>query len=302
MKNNKMNKLTVVAAVLLSMGALGAANAQIVQKQPAVGYSGLSYPQNQQSMENNVPSLDGLLSNQITSGQIKEKDSVSEMRQQALREIAGSLGASTGLAARMNELRRETDQKSAELDTLFDFTRTTIDNGVLAPVLTEGLSNYAQSSDDQVRIADKIYKIESSAKFVSVYPTWRSYLRFTFPSFEAPSKAYLPQNDTEKAIWDAAIKEGWNRGVTQANRIYENSYAKLERDYLGMIKYKILLAEGLITPTVIAKQNLGVTGGGREMSINDQVFRITDHSALNPNNKDWKVEYPVTNKVDGKLK
>lgn len=164
------------------------------------------------------------------------------------------------------------------------------------------MANYAQSSDDQVSIADKNYKMEAQAKFVSVYPTWRSYLRFTFPTFEAPAKAYLPQNDTEKAIWDASIKQGWERGVMQANRIYESSYSKLERDYLGMIKYKILLAEGLITPTIIAKQNLGVTGGGKEMSINDQVFRITDHSALNPNNKAWNVEYPVTNKVDGKLK
>jgi defect-in-organelle-trafficking protein DotC len=298
MKNTKIIKLTVVAAVVLNIGA---ANAQIVPKQPVVGYSGLAYPQPMENQKS-VAGLDSLLSEQITSGQIKDKDSVSEMRKEAIKEIAGSLGASSGLAFRMNQLRRETDERANELDRLFDFTKTTIDNGVLAPVLTEGLANYAQSSDDQVRIADKIYKIESPAKFVSVYPTWRSYLRFTFPTFESPAKAYLPQNDTEKAIWDAAVKQGWEKGIVQANRIYEASYAKLERDYLGMIKYKILLAEGLITPTVIAKQNLGVTGGGKEMSINDQVFRITDHSALNPNNKAWNVEYPVTNNTDGQLK
>ena len=76
----------------------------------------------------------------------------------------------------------------------------------------------------------------------------------------------------------------------------------LNRDYKGMIKYKILLAEGLVTPTIIGKQNLGITGGGREMSINDQVFRIMDHSALNPNKSDWKVEYPVSNNQSGLLK
>lgn len=304
MKNKKMNKLTVVAAVILNMGAFGVANAQILAKQPVAGYSGLSFPEPQQSQlaNKNVPGLDNLMSNQITANQIKDKDSVSEMRKIALREIATQLGASNGLAFRMNQLKQETNVKAAELDRLFNFSHMTIDNGVLAPVLTEGLANYAQNSDDQVRIADKIYKIEIPAKFVSVYPTWRSYLRFSFPSFETPDKAYLPQNDTEKYVWDEAVQEGWKKGIAQANRIYENDYAKLERDYLGMVKYKILLAEGLITPTIIAKQNLGITGGGKEMSVNDQIFRITDHSALNPDNKAWKVEYPVTNQTDGELK
>ena len=227
---------------------------------------------------------------------------MTEIRRDAIREIASSLGASSGLSSRMNQLKMETDVQALVLDALFDFKKLIIDNGVLAPVLTEGLANYSQSSADQVNIADKIYKIEAPAKFVSVYPTWRSYLRFSFPSFEVPNQAYLPKNDTEKAIWDASVKEGWSKGITQANRIYEASYAKMERDYLGMIKYNILLAEGLITPTIIAKQNLGITGGGREMAINNQIFRITDHSSLNPNSSDWKVEYPVTNQVSGKLK
>lgn len=271
-----------------------------------VGYAGLSYPA-QQPYPNNVNTkksveLKDLMSDQIKNTAPKNKDDVNEMRQDAIREVATQLGASSGLAHRMGELKKQVDQKSNQMDSMFDFTRVTIENGVLAPVLTEGLANYAQDSDDQVRIADKMYKIESPARFVSVYPTWRSYIRFSFPSFETPQNAYLPQNGTEKEIWDVSVKEGWNKGIDQANRIFENSYSRLERDYMGMIKYKILLAEGLITPTIIAKQNLGVTGGGKEMSINDQVFRITDHSALNPNNKAWSVEYPVTNNINGKLK
>lgn len=267
------------------------------------GYAGLSYPiQSPNDAKQKVVSLDSLMADKIESTAPKNKDNVNEMRQDAIKEVAGQLGASSGLAYRMRQLKADVDSKSNELDKMFDFNKVTIDNGVLAPVLTEGLSAYAQDSDDQVRIADKMYKIESPAKFVSVYPTWRTYIRFAFPSFETPQSAYLPQNDTERQIWNAAVKEGWAKGIDQANRIFETSYSRLERDYLGMIKYKILLAEGLITPTIIAKQNLGVTGGGHEMSINDQVFRITDHSALNPNNKAWKVDYPITNSVNGKLK
>jgi defect-in-organelle-trafficking protein DotC len=270
-------------------------------------YPGLNYPKpevdNTLKQQNPAPTLDQLLSSQITAeGAAANKSEVSEMRRQAIVEIASALGASGGLAYRMGQIRKDVDAQATQLDQLFDFTKMTVSSGVLAPVLTEGLANYSQESPDQVRIADKIYKIEAPAKFVSVYPTWRSYLIFSFPNYDMPSAAYLPKNDKEKAIWDQAVKTGWQQGIEQANNIFEASYNRLERDYKGMIKYKILLAEGLITPTIISKQNLGVTGGGREMAINDQVFRITDHSALNPNKSDWKVEYPVTNNVDGNLK
>jgi len=304
-KININTKLSIIAGVILSMN-IGITNAQIFQNQnqPVIRYLGLSFNQSTEQQENEIKinDLNDLLSNQIISKSIKNENSVTEIRKDALKEIAGALGASSGLAYKMKHLKKETDENAARLDKIFDFSKMTIDNGVLAPILTEGLANYAQESDDQVRIQDKIFKIEAPARFVSVYPTWRDYLRFNFPKFELPEASYLPQNDAEKKIWDDAVKEGWKKGVNQANQIYEMSYSKLERDYLGMIKFKILLEEGLITPTVIAKQNLGVTGGGREMSINDQIFRITDHSALNPDYKSWNVEYPITNRVNGVLK
>ena len=272
-----------------------------VQETPS--YPGLNYPKPLAKDVKNAVALDSLLSNQILErGKAAQTKDVSEMRRTALQEIAGALGASGGLAFRTNQIKQEVDCYADELDKLYDFKKLIIDNGVLPPVLSEGLANYAQESTDQVRIADKIYKIEEKAKFVSVYPTWRNYLRFSFPSYEMPEAAYLPKNDAEKAIWDYAVKEGWEKGVKQANEIYESAYAKLNRDFKGMIKYKILLAEGLVTPTIIGKQNLGITGGGREMSINDQVFRIMDHSSLNPNKNEWKVEYPVSNNNNGELK
>ena len=264
-------------------------------------YPGLTHP-TQKTFEKDVPSLNSLLSSGISANPDIKKSEVSDMRRSAIEEIATSLGASGGLSNRMRERRAELEVNAAQLDQIFDFSKMIIDNGVLAPILTEGLSNYSQESNDQVRIADKIYKIEGRARFVSVYPTWRNYLLFSFPTYDLPAKAYLPQNDAEKIIWDSAVKKGWEKGKRQADDIIETSYARLDRDYKGMIKYKILLAEGLITPTIIAKQNLGVTGGGDEMSINDQIFRITDHSTLNPNQQQWKVEYPITNNVNGVLK
>jgi len=269
-----------------------------------ISYPGLNFPQPQISQQNRAQpaNLNSLLSTGIVNNAKQKENAVAEMRRTALVEMASALGASAGLNYKMQHYKTTVDKKAEELDRMFDFSKVTITNSVLAPVLVEGLANFNKESDDLVRIADKIYKIEAPARFVSVYPTWRSYLRFAFPSFETPPGVFLPQNEAEKAVWDDAIKQGWDEGQEQASRIFEASMARLERDYLGMIKYKILLAQGLITPTIIASQNLGVTGGGREMAINDQIFRIVDHSALNPNTQDWKVEYPISNKIDGRLK
>lgn len=301
---NILKKTKVASMIVLGLLSFNTSYADSNNTYPS--YLGLGYPLPQVNEKNktekNIPTLQDLLSSSIDKTEQAKENQVSEIRRKGITDVASALGASAGLAYRMQQLKTKIDQHSTELDNIFNFKKLVINNGVLPPVLTEGLANYAQESSDEVRIADKIYKIEKPAKFVSVYPTWRSYLRFDYPTFQPPSNSYLPKTKEEKVIWDNAIREGWKQGVLQANTIFENSYDRLQRDYLGMIKYKILLAEGLITPTIIAKQNLGVTGGGKEMSINDQIFRITDHSALNPNQKDWKVPYPITNNVNGILK
>lgn len=264
-------------------------------------YNGLSYPEPQISAkkEKDIPTLNELMSGSVTE-RAKEKDEVSSIRKSALVEIATAMGASAGAASRMQELKVEVNKKSHELDKIFNFKEMRLADGVMLPVVMQSKANYNKNSDDEIMISDKRFIIDTPSKFVSVYPTWRSYLFLSLPTFDAPPSSVLPKNDTERAIWDNAVKEGWKRGVEQANRIFEASYARLEKDYLGMDLARILMELKLLTPTVLAKQNLGVTGGGREMDINSQVFRITDHSALNPNSGTWGTEYPITINNDGK--
>lgn len=318
MKSKITTKLSVLA---LSLAMSGMAMAQSIptgkdnpakfpsgivpnynNQEQANKYQGLSFPKPQvDSKLTNTPTLNELMSGSITQ-KATEKESVNEMKRAALVEVASAVGASAGAAHRMKELKDMVNNYSAKLDILFDFKQMKLTEGVMLPVLTQGLANYNKHSDDEIRVSDKRFKIETPAKFVSVYPTWRNYLIFALPTFEVPPTAYLPKTDAEKTIWDDAVKKGWDKGIEQANRIFETSYARLERDYMGMELSKILMDLKLLTPTIVAKQNLGVTGGGREMDINDQVFRITDHSGLNPNPSTWATEYPVTGNSDGNYK
>jgi defect-in-organelle-trafficking protein DotC len=265
-------------------------------------YQGLGiYSGTEDKRVEKIPEMGDLMSSVITQ-KAKDKESVAEIKRAALTEIATAMGASAGAAHRMRELKNMINEYASELDVLFSFKDMKLTDGVLLPVITQGLSNYKKSSDDEVRLSDKRFKVDAPAKFVSVYPTWRSYLFFNLPTFEAPPPSMLPKNDAEKAIWDEAVQVGWKRGVEQANKIFETSYSRMEKDFMGMDLAKILLETKVLTPTIVAKQNLGITGGGKEMNINDQIFRITDHSGLNPNSKSWTTEYPVTGNNDGEYK
>ncbi len=242
--------------------------------------------------------LEDLLGKNIQSTKEKEMNSklssVSELRKQALSDVAASFGASAGLTKRMIEIKSDLDKWGIPLDKAFNFEKMRIAQGVLPPVISEGRANYAQHSDFEVRVSDVAFKKESSERFVSVYPTWRDYLQFPTTSFEMPDKSLLPQNEAEVIIWDEWVKSGWAVGYKQAQDIFDNALSRLKRDYLGMIKYKILLAQGVVSSPVVARANMGVTGGGNEMLINDQIFRITDQSSLNANRGDWKNYMPVT--------
>lgn len=313
----KTIKLSVLALSLAMSGLTMAQSVPTGQDNPAkfpsgivpnyqnsgqVAYQGLDYPKpNIDNKVVNTPSLSELMSGSI-SQKADAKESVNEMKRSALIEVASAVGASAGAAHRMKELKDMVNGHAARLDVMYDFKQMKLTEGVMLPVLVQGLGNYNKNSDDEIRISDKKLKVEAPAKFVSVYPTWRNYLIFSLPAFEVPPTAYLPKTDAERAIWDDAVKKGWDKGIEQANRIFETSYSRLERDYMGMDLSKILIDLKMLTPTIVAKQNLGVTGGGREMDINDQVFRITDHSGLNPNPKAWATEYPVTSNSDGNYK
>ena len=186
-KTNNIKKIVIATISFL------ASNVVLAQS-----YGGLSYPLPEvlNKKEQKVVELNEIMSSSLVDKKNGPKEEVTEMRKQALVELAQSLGASAGMVKQMQILKKDMDKYSTELDRIFDFSKLIIDNGVLAPVLIEGLANYAQNSDDEIRVADKIYKIDVPAKFVSVYPTWRSYVMFSYPSTDIPPNSYLPKNET----------------------------------------------------------------------------------------------------------
>jgi defect-in-organelle-trafficking protein DotC len=266
----------VIAAILIScIGAamVGCRHAPVNQQQ--VGVTG------------GTDNLDELM--QLSwSAKTLNKDEINGVRTKALRETAMSVGARTGLYYRAQQINTFLKRDTKRLDTIFNFYGLILEHNVLPPVLEESKTTLNLDSNDALRLSDHTYMIVDQAKFITAPPTWRDYLWMNFDKPEVPNRTLLPGDSREKAVWNQFVTEGFNNGVAQANAIYAENVERLRRDYQGMMLYRKLLAQHMVSPPYVAKTDLGVTGNNNEMRINDRMLRITALPQLDLHTKNWQ--------------
>lgn len=213
---------------------------------------------------------------------------LSALRLKALQDTAMGLGAQGGLAWASEKINQRLEHDKKLLETIYNFNGMMLSHGVLPPVLVEGNFSLNLSDPNTIRVADKSYQIIQQARFTTTPPNWREYLWTSYVKPELPRKFLLPRNSEEQKIWAASINKGWNKGVEQAYSIFQQNLARLKRDYTGMILYRKLLQEKMISPPFVSRTELGVTGNGDDMRINDQVLRITVLPKLQTQSKNWR--------------
>lgn len=210
------------------------------------------------------------------------------MRKTALEEIAMSLGAQAGLAYRAAELNIVLEKNSKILDRVFNFHPLLLDHSVLPPVLLEGRHTLNLDSPETIRISDRTYQIAKQARFVTAPPNWRNYVWLSYQKPERPHNAFLPRTRQERRWWAEAVTRGWYEGRRQADYIFGDNLSNLKQDYLGMIRYRILLAQNMVTLPFVAKTDLGVTGNSEIMYVHDQILRIMALPSLNIDSSQWQ--------------
>ncbi len=213
---------------------------------------------------------------------------VSQIRLKALEDTAMSLGAQGGLAWASQKINQRTEKDKWYLETIYNFNGMMLSHGVLPPVLEEGNNTLNLSDPSTIRISDKTYKIVQQARFATTPPNWREYIWLPFNKPEIPNKVLLPRTAEERELWKKNIKIGWEKGIEQAYSIFQQNLARLKRDYNGMILYRKLLQENMVSAPYVSKTELGVTGDGTDMHINDQVLRITEMPKLQTDSNNWK--------------
>lgn len=220
----------------------------------------------------------------------KAETSVPEIRRNLLQDAAKTVGYRAGLSARGKEIRKALYKKEDILDSLYDFSPLVTNTGVLPPVIVEA-NDVANYGDSQIRIADKAYAIKVEERFISTPPTWKDYLFSGLPSQEQvvlPREEALPKNNAELVIWKDNAKLGWAQGYEQADNILSYNFARINRDYNGMIRYSVLLQQGMITSPQVSESYRSVSSKNKEMVVGEKNRRLVEKSKFVTDTDRWK--------------
>lgn len=204
-----------------------------------------------------------------------------DVQMKALSDYAKQLAMQSAIRSGAANINTVLQKHSRQLDAIYNFQPLMIHSKVVPPVVTEAVDLFNQNGDMQIRLTDKVYDIISQAKITSTPPNWRDYLQFS--SEEATSydddifmtAALTPKTSLERQIWEKATKEGWQIGMRQANTLLLESLDRLNRDYIGMIRFHQLVAEGRLDMPAISSYELYENTDGARLLIGEKLFQIT---------------------------
>jgi len=236
------------------------------------------------------PSLEAL--QDARPGQ-EPNDGLAPGRMDMVRTAALTYGAQGGLAARSFAINEMLRRYQARLDGTFDFGALVlpVDGGqtlMRPPIVSAAQMAFALGDNGQVaRETSCIYEITREAQLASTPPNWRSYLVRTWADPRRPTDAALPRTKQEVAFWTKWVAEGWADGEKQAVEIFLSDLGRLQRDIVGMARYRVLLRARLVESPKVAFQRQRADGGRDSLHIGDQVIRITDQPGLQGNPRRW---------------
>jgi defect-in-organelle-trafficking protein DotC len=237
------------------------------------------------------PSLEAL---QATRPGDEPGDGLEPGRAEMVRTAALTYGAQGGLAGRSFALNEMLRRYQAQLDTTYDFHALVLPVGggqtlLRPPIVSAAQMAFALGEGGQVaRETSCIYQITREAQLSSTPPNWRAYLVRVWAKPRRPTDAALPRTKQEVAYWNKWVAEGWAQGEKQAVEIFLSDLGRLERDIVGMARYRVLLRAGLVEQPRMAFQNRAVQGGRDSLHVGDRTIRITDQPGLQGNPRRWR--------------
>ncbi|HAJ89584.1 MAG TPA: type IV secretion system protein DotC [Rhodospirillaceae bacterium] len=218
-----------------------------------------------------------------------------DIRKESLKEAALSYGARGGLAARSYEINKSIGGKGVYLDKVYDFRQLLISapSGFMIepPIISESLKALLIEGDGQkAAVADAIYKINENVKIVSAPRNWRQYLERTWGPVEEPPEILRPKDEKERAEWRINVKAGWLEGFEQADEVFAQDLNRLQYEFSGMVRYRQLLAQGMVSAPFAQQIDRGVTGeaSASTMRVGDRAVVITGVPELITESQRWQ--------------
>lgn len=221
-------------------------------------------------------------------------DGLETGRAETLRQAALIYGAQGGLAARSFAINEMLRRYEAQLNAIYDFRPLVLPVGggqtlMRPPIISEAQMAFALAENGQVaRETSCIFEITREAQLTSAPPNWRAYLVRTWGTPARPADAALPRTSREVDYWNRVLAEGWAQGERQAVDIFLSDLGRLQRDIVGMARYRVLLRIGLVEEPRVAFQSTAAEGGRSRLAIGDRTVRITDQPGLQANRRRWQ--------------
>ncbi|MBO1326264.1 type IV secretion system DotC family protein [Acetobacter sp. TBRC 12305] len=214
-------------------------------------------------------------------------------RDDAIRQNAWAYGAQGGTAAKsfaINDMLRHYEHT---LDQEFNFRPLVLPvNGgqtlLRPPVVTEGQMAMALDPNGQTaRETGRVWRITRQAQLVSAPPQWRTWLVRTITQPEPPADALRPRTREEVEIWREGVARGWAAGERLAVETFLDDLARLERDMIGMGRYRVLLKAGKVEAPEVVFYHRDTQGGHDVLRENDTEIRIRAQHGLDANRAHW---------------
>ena len=149
----------------------------------------------------------------------------------------------------INEMLR---RYRAELDTAYDFRALVLPVGsgqtlMRPPVVSAAQMAFALGEGGQVaRETSCIYQITREAQLASAPPNWRTYLVRSWGKPRRPADGGAAAHQAGSRLLEQWVAEGWAQGEKQAVEIFLSDLGRLERDIVGMARYRVLLRARLV--------------------------------------------------------
>lgn len=222
-------------------------------------------------------------------------------REQAILLEAMRFGSQSALYNRTLKYQNLLNKSKNELSRIYNFTPLLMMGGRVVPPVIAEASDLTMINDPYTRrTVDKSYKIIKQARVINTPLDWREYLSFSAPKPSLPSKYALPikGNKREEQIWANGVSQGWEAGLKQANVIMIQNTRKLEQDYVGMVRYHLMLTKNLVSSPIPSNLNLGVTTDDSTLNIGEVVFEIAELPKFNKDVNSWLALPQIKSPID----
>lgn len=276
--------------MLLDMPPMPPETQAVIQQECSSIYSKMIRPASTRQMQSSEAKASGAESESTIADEFRS------IRRNAIEQESYSIGAQAGLYWRYNGIVHilETSQMSTLLDQAFDFNRAMSGNNILLPVISEARESFVMTDDGQTaRSSQRSWEIIENSRITTTVPTWREYLyQFTEAPNSAPS-GLMPYNPTEQSIWQTGLCAGFQGGIDQANMIFGDRLTRLVRDYSGMLRFRMLAEQKIVSLPSVDEGYLGISVQSDKVHVDDRIIRITEPVRFNDPNQ-WQAVPGVT--------